>query len=215
MISKDFKAWAREMLSGKWTSAVIICLLADIISWGVSLAEEFPTNSTVDWVAMAVSFVLSMLIGGVVSLGIAHYFTNLATRREAQIADLFAFFRYIGKAIWMSLVVSCYVFLWSLLFVIPGIIAMYRYAMVPYLIAEFPDLSVSEAMDESARLMQGNKMRLFCLQFSFIGWIFLSVLLTFGIGLLWVTPYMQAADAAFYLEVTGRGGMRSQPSAEL
>ena len=92
---------------------------------------------------------------------------------------------------------------------IPGIIASYRYAMTPYLLAEFPDLTVMDAMRESKRLMQGNKFRFFRLNFSFIGWILLSVFTLF-IGILWIAPYMNAACAAFYLEVTGRPGLRHE-----
>lgn len=96
---------------------------------------------------------------------------------------------------------------------IPGIVASYRYAMTPYLLAEFPDLTVMEAIRESKRLMQGNKWQLFCLQFSFFGWVFLA-LLTAGIAFLWVEPYMNAANAAFYLQITGRGGLRYAKEAE-
>lgn len=214
MLTQDFKSWARQMLAGRWGAAIVVCVLADIMSVGVSLLD-LPLSDTGMMLLMLVgSLLFSLLIGGVISLGIAHYFTNLAANRDAQIKDLFAFFRYFGKSVWMNAVVFCHVFLWSLLFIIPGVIAMYRYAMVPYLIAEFPDLSVSEAMEESARLMNGNKMRLFCLQFSFIGWVLLAFFLTFGFGMLWVTPYMHAADAAFYLEVTGRSGLRYQETSE-
>ena len=105
---------------------------------------------------------------------------------------------------------SIFVWLWSLLLVIPGIIAIYRYAMMPYLMAEFPDLGALDAMRESKRLMQGNKWRLFCLELSFIGWYLLSIL-TLGIGLLWLLPYVSASRAAFYLEITGRANQIPNP----
>ena len=207
MLSQDHKAWARKKLAGNWMAAIAVCLIADLMSFGVNITELIPQKGDMAWLPLAASLLFAMLIGGVTSLGVAHYFTNVAANRDAQIKNLFAYFKHLGKATWMSMVMSCYIFLWSLLFIIPGIIATYRYAMVPYLIAEFPDLSVSEAMEESSRLMRGNKMRLFCLQFSFIGWILLAMFATFGIGMLWVTPYMHAADAVFYLEITGRTGL--------
>ena len=98
---------------------------------------------------------------------------------------------------------SLFVTLWSLLFIIPGIIASYRYALAPYLMTENPEIGVMEAISRSKELMRGNKARLFCLQFSFLGWILLCIL-TLGIGSLWLSPYMKAAEAAFYLDVTGR-----------
>ena len=102
------------------------------------------------------------------------------------------------------------IFLWTLLLIIPGIIAAYRYALAPYLMAENPDMGIWEAIDRSKALMQGNKARLFWLQLSFIGWRLLSGL-TLGVGALWLCPYMNAADAAFYLEVTGRANAMPQP----
>ena len=71
-----------------------------------------------------------------------------------------------------------------------------------YILAEHPELTASEAIEQSKELMSGNRWRLFCLQFSFIGWRILSAL-TFGIGNLWLRPYEQAATAAFYREITG------------
>ena len=93
-------------------------------------------------------------------------------------------------------------FLWSLLFVIPGIVAGYSYAMTGYILAEHPELTASEAIEQSKQMMSGNRFRLFCLQFSFIGWDLLCAL-TLGIGNLWLRPYKQAAEAAFYREVSG------------
>ena len=107
----------------------------------------------------------------------------------------------------MNFMMGLFVFLWTLLFVFPGIVAAYRYAMVPYLMAEFPELRVMEAIRESKRLMKGNKWRLFCLHFSFIGWDLLCTL-TMGIGYLWLNPYRMVAETAFYMEVTGRGAVR-------
>lgn len=228
MISRDFKAWAREALRGHWAVAIIVCLIGGLLAGGVDMVSAvFQDSSETGGLGMldlaandawpmmvtvtAASLLLALVIGGAVAFGTAHYFTNLAAQRPARFMDLFSRFGIWHKGVWMSIVMGFFIFLWSLLFIIPGIIATYRYAMVPYLIAEFPDLTVMDAMRESKRLMKGNKWRLFCLGFSFIGWVFVA-LLTFGIGFLWVEPYMQAANAAFYLEVTGRSGLRySQP----
>lgn len=73
--------------------------------------------------------------------------------------------------------------------------------MTSYILAENPEMSAGEAIDRSEELMKGNKWRLFCLQFSFIGWSILCAF-TLGIGTLWLTPYMEAASAAFYRDIT-------------
>ena len=96
---------------------------------------------------------------------------------------------------------SLYILLWSLLFIIPGIIAGYRYAMTSYILAEHPDMRAGDAISYSKEMMKGNKWRLFCLHCSFIGWGILC-LFTFGIGNLWLLPYKQAAEAAFYREIS-------------
>ena len=94
------------------------------------------------------------------------------------------------------------IFLWSLLLIIPGIVKGYEYRMIPYLLAENPELTANEAITRSKEMMDGNKWRLFCLNFSFIGWDILAMF-TFGIGNLWLNPYKEAAKAAFYREVSG------------
>ena len=101
--------------------------------------------------------------------------------------------------------------LWSLLLIIPGIIAGYSYAMTGYILAENPELTASEAIARSKEMMAGNRFRLFCLHFSFIGWEILCTL-TLGIGNLWLRPYKQAAEAAFYREISGTGYAVFDPS---
>lgn len=152
--------------------------------------------------ALAMAAVLFAL-GSVISLGYSRFNLELVDRQnEAQIGTLFGYFPHWKKAAIAKLLQSVYVVLWSLLFVIPGIMASYSYAMTPYILAENPEMSPKEAIARSKEMMYGNRWRLFCLHFSFIGWAFLSML-TFGIGNLWLTPYQQAAVAAFYREVSG------------
>ena len=95
-----------------------------------------------------------------------------------------------------------YTFLWSLLFIIPGIVKSYSYAMTPYILLDRPELSATDAIKESEKMMNGHKMELFILDLSFIGWILLSML-TCGILVLYVEPYMMATKSAFYLELNG------------
>ena len=92
--------------------------------------------------------------------------------------------------------------MWSLLLIIPGIIARYSYAMTGYILAEHPELTADEAITSSKAMMEGNRFRLFCLELSFIGWGILCAF-TFGIGNLWLRPYKQTAIAAFYREISG------------
>jgi len=146
----------------------------------------------------AVYFVL----GSVIEAGYARFNMNLVDRMEAKIESLFTYFYNWKTTAATRFLKTLYCLLWSLLFIIPGIIASYSYAMTGYILAEHPELTASEAIERSKEMMSGNRFRLFCLHLSFIGWAILCAF-TFGIGNLWLTPYRQAATAAFYREVSG------------
>jgi uncharacterized membrane protein len=113
------------------------------------------------------------------------------------------------KGFVMQFMTGLFIFLWTLLFIIPGIIAAYRYSMTSYILLENPDMPVMDAIRRSKEMMDGNKGRLFCLDISFIGWWLLCIL-TCGLGFLWLYPYMNAATVAFYNEVSGKNYYRYQ-----
>lgn len=156
-------------------------------------------------IGLAVGLVVSavfFVIGSIVRVGYIRFNLDLVDRKEASFSKLFSFFSHGGKAVVTELLRALFVFLWSLLFVIPGIIASYNYAMASYILAENPDISASEALARSKEMMYGNRWRFFCLSISFIGWEILSVF-TCGIGSLWLLPYKEAAFADFYREISG------------
>jgi uncharacterized membrane protein len=99
-----------------------------------------------------------------------------------------------------ELLSKIFIFLWSLLFIIPGIIKFFSYKMVPYIIAENPEIDAIQAITLSREMMNGHKMRLFSLYLSFIGWVLLSIL-TFGIGLILLLPYVKLSVANFYRDL--------------
>ena len=102
-----------------------------------------------------------------------------------------------------SILVGIFTFLWSLLFIIPGIIKSLAYALTPYIIAEDPTIDAMKAIDQSQEMMSGHKMELFMLHLSFIGWYILAMF-TFGVGMIFLLPYVKTAEANFYLELRGR-----------
>lgn len=145
--------------------------------------------------------IVQFVLGCIVTVGYACFNLELVDGEEVTIGTLFQYFPQWKTMVIAGLLQTLYIFLWTLLFIIPGIIAAYRYAMTSYILAENPEMKAGEAIDRSKELMMGNKWRLFCLHFSFIGWGFLCML-TMGIGNLWLTPYMEAATAAFYRDIT-------------
>jgi Predicted integral membrane protein len=115
---------------------------------------------------------------------------------------LFSRLNIIWKALWMDILMGLLIGVGCLLFIVPGIILGLAYSQADYILAENPDLKAVDAMKKSRMMMKGNKWSLFCLGLSFIGWIILAAFIPAGVLLL--TPYMEAADAAFYLDRTGR-----------
>ena len=144
-------------------------------------------------------FIGTLILSGPLMVGVSAAFVGMFRRDKIEFNDLFrAFDSNFGNPLVMGLLQTIFIFLWSLLFVIPGIVASYRYSMAPYILADNPEMDGKAALDSSKKLMYGKKGKLFCLHLSFIGWIILSAF-TFGIlYICYVAPYMQAATTAFY-----------------
>lgn len=143
------------------------------------------------------------IIGSAMQLGYNRYNISLyESTATPKIETLFSYFSYFGNALVLRLLMFLKILAWTLLFIIPGIIAAYRYSMAPYIMAENPTMTAMEAIEESKRLMANNKWRLFCLQLSFLGWALLASLTV--VGGVFLLPYTEAANTAFYLDLTGR-----------
>jgi len=171
--------------------------VANDMLWGIIL--PIVTGIMVLIVIYAIAI---LIIGGAVTLGLCKFNLGLVDKKEPKFTDLFSCFDRFGAGFCVQFLRGLFTFLWSLLFIIPGIIASYRYAMAAYILTEHPEMSASEAIAASKQMMVGNKWRLFCLEFSFIGWDILCIF-TLGIGFLVLNPYKEAAYAAFYREVSG------------
>jgi uncharacterized membrane protein len=142
-----------------------------------------------------------LIIGGAASIGYARFNLSLVERRNPSFDQLFSEFVRLPRSIAMNLLLLLYILLWTLLLIIPGIIASLSYAMTPYIMAEDTEIGANEAITLSKEMMKGHKATLFYLYFSFIGWALLCAL-TLGIGCLWLSPYMSAAEANFYRDVS-------------
>ena len=146
--------------------------------------------------------ILYFIFSSIISVGYAKFNLNLVDEEACSFENLFSYFNYWKTIALTKFFQTLYIFLWTLLFIIPGIIASFSYAMTGYILAENPEMTHKEALAVSKEMMSGNRWRLFCLYFSFIGWDFVC-LFTLGLGHLFLTPYKQAAVAAFYREVSG------------
>ncbi len=198
---------AEGVLSGGMT---IMESIAAALSEVTGLTVTVPIL-TAAFISVGVFSLVLSLVGAAVTLGHNKYYIDLVLHnKKDNVGVLFDRFGIFFKAVGLQLYIGFFVFLWSLLFLIPGIIAAYRYSLAPYYMAERPDIGIREAVNLSKQTMAGHKGRLFGLHFSFIGWSILSTL-TFGIGYLWLAPYINAAQAAFYIERTGRSIPLAEP----
>ena len=220
----QYKNEALAALKGNWSPAVLATVVYFLVTMLIVSPSEIPLlNGTLtDISAMAVSgdiagmmdayssvtswtslgSLLQIFVYSVLSLGIMNAFLKLLREGDDRLtSNMFqiAFKNYWHK-VWGVFLMHLFTFLWTLLFIIPGIVKAFSYAMTPYILDERPELSAGEAIDHSRAMMKGHKFDLFWLYLSFIGWGILCIF-TLGIGLLWLVPYMQTAVAAFYEDV--------------
>ena len=202
--NQEFKNSALAVLKGNWLNAVLSSLVFSvvmcIVTGASSIVQIFsdPFNFPL-WGTGAGGFLLMWLVGMPVTVGFYYSFCALYTYSDARLVqNIFNYgFKYYGRAIGGMLLVVVFTFLWSLLFVIPGIVKGYSYALTPYILIDDPQISIRDAGRKSQRMMSGQKFNHFYHQLSFIGWWILSIL-TGGIGFLWPTPYFTTSMAVFY-----------------
>ena len=187
MSNREIRARARQDLGGnifdsKWMMALLASVIVSLI---IGACTVIPFGA--------------LVVGGPLSIGLIGYFMRLMRKDEdpaiEQVFD--GFINDFLQSFLIYLMTGIFTFLWTLLFIIPGIVKAYAYSMAYYVKRDNPTYDWKQCLDESQRIMKGNKWKLFCLQFSFIGWAIVCVF-TFGIGSLWLTPYMNAANANFY-----------------
>ena len=217
MTSNDYRRIALDNLEGNWGTSVLVGLVAALLGGVVTGSSMFNINIDaeqlsklpkviVQYFALMASIgsflgIVQFIIGGVVNIGYAQYLLNQYNRAQLDIHELFSRFDRFKEGFLQSFLRGLYIVLWSLLFIIPGIIKSYSYAMTPFIMAENPDITAKEAIEASKQLMDGHKGELFMLDLSFIGWTLLAAL-TLNIGTIFLNPYKNAAYAAFYKELT-------------
>ncbi|MCW1940994.1 DUF975 family protein [Bacillus anthracis] len=202
----DLKGEALDSLEGKWGLAVGATLLISILIMIFSFSIEWGFSTVIGGKETSGSVkmnILTFFITGPLTLGGYYLALNIFRENESSIGNIFIWFsegnRFL-KSFLLYLLVNLYLFLWMLLFIIPGIIKSFSYSMTYFIINDHPEYSLNEAITESRRMMDGHKMEYFILCLSFIGWFILSCI-TLGIGFLWLIPYFYTTSAAFYEEI--------------
>lgn len=200
-----YKNEALSALRGNWANALVATIIL------VALALFFSSNDAINsyyqrivinpFIGYSLSFV-SLFVLLPLAVGYSNSMRVLLETGDNRLANN-SFSLGFGNwlhVVWGMILSTIYIFLWTLLLVIPGIIKSYSYALTPYILVEHPEMSANEAIEESMRLMDGHKFDLFYLQLSFIGWAILSIL-SLGLGFFWLIPYQMTAQAAFYRDI--------------
>lgn len=185
--NSELKAFAREQLRSNWGKAVIVCLLAGVIN---GLCGSIPR----------VGMLISLVVAGPITLGVRAFFIKIKRGEHPLIESIFEGFNYLIPTIVLNFLILLFTFLWSLLLIVPGIIAGLSYSQAFYIINDNHGIDAMQAINMSKQMMQGKKGKLFMLYLSFLGWAILCVL-SLGIGFLWLAPYMELTSANFYEDI--------------
>lgn len=240
-----FKQEARRALRGNWQPALVVTFFSGVFltlssvlqalwvpdpvvyaSYGLldRFWQELTAVSQAEWAGLIVVNLLSLLFSPALMLGCDRYFLNLLAGRDSGVREgLLGRMRIWPKALWLYVQMGVRIFLWSLLLVVPGVLAAIRYSMAPYFMAQDPSISASEAIEKSKHAMKEMKLAYFSLIISFIGWSLLAnvaqmFLMGFGVVIALVaaqfmqvaiSAYMNAACASFFLTVSSEDGMNS------
>ena len=208
----EYKNAALAALKGNWAPAVLLTVLLFVIIW-VVVSPQFIVSYTADMTDLS-SVNLLLGVGGLVTLlyylllfplsyiGYYNAFRLLYENGDGEIVSngFKLTFRNFWHNVWVCFLMALKVFLWTLLFIIPGIYKALCYSMAPFIAVEHPELSASEAIAMSRRMTKGHVFDLLWLELSFIGWILLGFI-TLGIGYFWLMPYMTTSVAAFYCDL--------------
>tara|TARA_B110000003_G_scaffold274402_1_gene314303 strand:+ start:2007 stop:2621 length:615 start_codon:yes stop_codon:yes gene_type:complete len=182
---------ARQSLEGRWWQFIKATLVYYIVLIPIQLISlSLPITSNV----------ISLLVGAPLALGFIIFSLNFTRKKEAKIVDLFQGFNNYKTVLLTYLLVLANVILRMLLLIVPGIIAAFSYSMVFYILADNPDISPTNALKKSKDMMMGYKWKIFFLGLSFLGWALLAIL-TLGVGLLWLMPYIQVSTINFYEDI--------------
>ena len=227
LTSKELRVKAWNSLKGKyWRAFLVILVLGLLASIGTSLetgsqnltetinlvdpSEMDETMElgaavvgTIATVMAVVGMAISLFVGNAADVGLAHYFVRNVETKPSFVDAFYGFKVKYLRNIGTLLLVGIKLALWSLLLVVPGIIKSFEYAIIPYILADDPEISSKEAFRKAKEMMMGNKWRLFKLNFSFFGWFVLCVV-TCGLGTPFLLPYVSAANAEFYAELKNK-----------
>jgi uncharacterized membrane protein len=186
---------SREALRGKWGIAILTFFIYALLT---TTSGTMRTHGSY----LTISSTLTLIIGGPLALGAAIFSLSISRGKEARLEVIFLGFNNFGTALVTYLLLLLYIFLWTLLLIVPGIIAALGYSLTFYILADDPNIKPQDALKKSKSMMDGYKEKLFYLSLRFLLLAILCIL-TLGIGFLWLIPYVHVTMAKFYDDVKG------------
>lgn len=186
---------AKKSLQGKYGDAIALLGIMFAISFALGLVIGFFRLE--EDLASTLADLCSLLISCELGFGMTSYFLKISRNEPVTYNELFSKTNMFVSYLSISLLVGLFTFLWTLAFIIPGIIAALSYSMVFFVKLDNPDMGAMDVLRKSKQIMSGHKMDYFVLGLSFLGWAILGAF-TLGILYLWLIPYMQVTYANFY-----------------
>ena len=204
---KTLKSEAKSIFGPYYIYCLIIVMIYSAVmgapgffSAGQLVMEKMSVSQSISQTVMLLSSVIVIFVVIPMEVGVKRFFLNL-TRGEAEMGDIIAPFKNsLSRTVIILILRNIKIMLWSCLLIVPGIYKAYEYAMVPYILAEQPGIQTKHAFERSKKMMAGNKLNLFKLQISFLGWYILALIPAFA-GLVFLAPYTNTAYALFYDEI--------------
>lgn len=203
----EIKEKAKEMIKGNlwtlWKPMLIILGISFGIAFVIGLIAFSAFNTET---ANAITDFIGSLLGIALlpaTVGLCAYYLKFVRGEELSLDLLKKYYPFFVKLFVLDLLIAIFTILWSILLIIPGIIAAISYSMSFFIAVDKEELTASETITESKRIMNGHKLDFFILQLSFFGWMLLAGL-TFGILLIWLVPYMTTAEVIFYEDIRKR-----------
>ena len=189
----QLKQTAKDCIKAQALNPVLVTLVYSLIAIAASLLDGILAATVILPLVLTIAF-------DAIQMGYTYYCMKIAKREQGTYADLMHVlknWRFALKLVGLTLVTGILVSLWSMLLVIPGIVKSYSYSQAFKVMLENPSMSITEAIKESKKLMDGHKMEYFILDLSFIPWGLL-VAITFGIASLWAIPYRVTTMVQYY-----------------
>ena len=150
-------------------------------------------------IGIILSLIFKLVVTYPILIGTNNYFMGIR-EKEKKLDSLLSVYKSgkLTNTAAIMFVMNIYIYLWSLLFIVPGIIKSYEYRMIPYILSENPDMPMDRAFELSRKMMYGNKWDTFLLDISFIGWYILSIFTLGLVSLFYVSPYVKSTNAELY-----------------